>query len=73
MATVFWSGPIPTECDTCETPITEIFYDAKTQYGSWANMCPSCHTLGPGLGKLGLGLGQKYEKQITGRFMKTKG
>lgn len=68
----YWAGSVPA-CDTCDTPIVDKFYDAKTEMGPWANMCPSCFTLGPGLGRLGTGLGQEYTKQPDGRFGKTGG
>ena len=68
-----WMSPAPTNCDTCDTKITTKFYDAKTDIGPWANMCPSCHNLGPGLGRLGTGLGQEYTKQPDGKFLKTGG
>ena len=68
-----WMGPAPTNCDVCETKITIKFYDAKTNIGPWASMCPSCHNLGPGLGRLGTGLGQEYTKQPDGKFLKTGG
>lgn len=82
---ITWFGPIPEKCDTCDTPITTTFYDAattdpvcnalagRTIRGPWANMCPSCFTLGPGCGKLGPGFGQQYEKQDDGKFMKVAG
>jgi hypothetical protein len=74
MADRFWMGPPPAACDTCDTPITTKFYDAATVMGPWANMCPSCFTLGPGRGKLGTGLGQEYTK-VAGscEFKKTGG
>lgn len=65
-----WMGPIPAKCDTCGTPIEDTFIDGRTQMGPWAIMCPSCHSLGPGTGKLGTGFGQKYGKTIAGRFEK---
>lgn len=69
-----WMGGDPTSCDTCDTSIEGIFYDAKTSIqGKWANMCPSCFTLGPGLGQLGPGKGQRYEKKEDGKFHKTGG
>ncbi len=68
-----WMGPAPTNCDTCSTPITNKFYDAKTEMGPWACMCPSCQNLGPGLGKLGTGFGQEYTKRADGKFEKTGG
>lgn len=63
----------PDSCDTCDTPIKDKFYDAKTVMGPWANMCPSCFNLGPGIGKLSTGFGQEYTKQADGKFHKTKG
>lgn len=69
---VFWVGVI-SHCDVCRTPFDKVFYDAKTVGGPWACMCPSCQTLGPGIGKTGQGLGQKYEKQEDGRWLKTEG
>jgi hypothetical protein len=74
MADRFWMGPPPSACDMCDTPIKDKFYDAVTTMGPWANMCPSCFTLGPGRGKLGTGFGQEYTK-IAGscEFKKTGG
>ena len=71
----WWNGKIPTQCDTCDVPITEVFYDAKTKNdGPWGHLCPTCQVYGPGCNKVGLGLGQKYEKQASNdRFMKTDG
>ena len=62
-----WLSSPPTHCDTCDKAITTKFYDAKTQMGPWANMCPTCFTLGPGYGKLGQGLGQEYTKKMIDR------
>lgn len=70
---VFWMSAVPAKCDTCDTPIVDIFYDAKTVYGPWGILCPTCHTLGPGLGLLGPGAGQEFKKQADGRFLKTAG
>lgn len=59
-------------CDICATPTTSVFYDARTRIGGWAFMCEKCFTSGPGIGKLGTGLGQKYEAQ-DGKWVKTAG
>lgn len=67
-----WLSPPPKSCDTCFVPITDVFYDADTGRG-WACMCPSCQTLGPGLNRVGPGRGQKYEKQVDGKWLKTEG
>lgn len=69
----YWYSPKPEKCDTCDTPIVSKFYDAKTEMGPWACMCPSCQNLGPGLGQLGLGKGQEYTKQPDGKWLKTAG
>ena len=45
-----------------------IFVDGKTTRGPWANMCSLClpiHSVGLGVGK-----GQRYERQTDGRFAK---
>lgn len=70
--TVYWVGDVE-KCDTCGNCFADTFYDGKTKFGPWANMCPSCFTCGPGVNTLGTGFGQKYEKQSDGRFMKTEG
>jgi len=70
---VFWVSPVPEKCDTCPNKIDKVFFDAKTTYGPWACMCPTCQVLGPGLNKVGTGYGQKYEKQRDGRWKKTEG
>jgi len=67
---VQWLSPVPDRCETCEAPIKSVFYDAKTTMGPWACMCPSCFTFGPGINKLGLGLGQKYTKRSNGKWVK---
>lgn len=69
---VYWLSPV-TGCDVCGTAFDKVFYDAKTSQGPWACMCPTCQTFGPGLGKVGLGVGQKYELQENGRWLKTEG
>lgn len=70
---VVWQGPVTERCETCETELKNVFYDAVTKHGPWAIMCPSCHNLGPGLGKVGSGVGQKFERQPDGSFVKTEG
>ena len=66
---VRWLSPVPGFCENCDGPIHKKFYDAATKAGPrsemaiagpWAIMCPTCFTLGPGYGKLGLGFGQEY-------------
>ena len=59
-----WMSAPPKKCDTCDAEIHDKFYDAKTNMGPWGCMCPTCFTLGPGLGQLGLGKGQEYTKRV---------
>ncbi|RPH74004.1 hypothetical protein EHM76_04350 [bacterium] len=49
-----------------------VMIDGKTTRGPWANMTEeSWKTYGIGL--LGTGCGQKYEKQPDGRWLKVEG
>lgn len=69
-----WISPVPGFCDTCGQPIHKVFYDAKTNRGPWACMCVKCFKSGPGIAKLGTGLGQEYtEDKKTGFWLKTGG
>lgn len=64
----YWLSEVPKSCDICHNEITTTFIDGKTSFGPWANMCGTCHDL-YGVG-LGIGKGQKYQKQSDGRFLK---
>lgn len=68
---VYWLSPLG-DTDDFGVPYENIMYDAKTKQGPWANMTPSSFHLETD-GRLGLGLGQKYEKQADGRWLKTEG
>lgn len=66
----YWMSDVPTACDCCGIGIHSIFVDGATRKG-WANLHPTCHErIGVGLG---VGKGQRYEKQDNGRWMKTGG
>ena len=66
-----WIGTPPEKCDVCDAPIENLFYDAKTRYRVWACLCQPCfERVGVGLGT---GLGQRFEKQPEGHFLKTGG
>lgn len=61
---VEWIGAVPEVCEICGRSIKDVFYDVKTAQGCWACMCPACfYRLSAG--KLGLGSGQRYERQET--------
>lgn len=49
-----------TECDFCHKKESPAWYDTKTTYGPWALTCEDCYSK-YGIGKLGQGLGQKYD------------
>lgn len=62
----------PTECQLCNKPITDAVVDGQVkEVSSWAYMCSECHEK-HGVG-LGMGKGQRYEKQPDGSFVKVGG
>ena len=66
-----WYGIIPEKCDLCHKPINDTFIDGGTKMGPWANMCSVCH-IRAGRG-LGIGKGQKYQKQSDSSWLKIEG
>ena len=67
---VFWRGFIDS-CDICRGEIADQFVDGKTTYGPWGILCLRCHK-DKGCG-LGMGRGQRYERQDDGRWLKVEG
>jgi hypothetical protein len=71
MKVTYWLGKLGT-LDDFGRPYSNIMIDGKTRIGPWANMCEeSWRTYG--VGKLGTGYGQKYQKQADGRWLKVEG
>lgn len=68
---VYWNEPIRTRDDFGDY-IGHVFYDAKTRMGPWALMSPRNWAI-YSYCKLGMGLGQKYVKQPSGRYLKVEG
>jgi hypothetical protein len=68
---VFWLSPVG-ECDDFKDVIEDVIYDGRTTMGPWALMTPKSFRQ-HGLGRTGLGLAQKYEKQPDGRWLKVEG
>ena len=72
---VFWQGDMDgVKCDTCSVIFSTTFYDMKLagSSGQWACICPSCAMGGQGIGKVGLGFGQRYDRKENG-WMLTAG
>jgi hypothetical protein len=66
----YWQGPVKS-VDDLGHPITTVFIDGATTFGPWAIMNPDTHKqYGRGLG---VGRGQKYEKQSDGYWLKVEG
>jgi len=68
---VYWMGSIATN-DDFGMPYGKFMYDGKTRSGPWANMSEKAWRM-YGVGRLGTGYGQKYEKQADGRWLKVEG
>lgn len=69
---VYWQSSPPDSCQICHTPITDTFLDAKTLEAGWACMCVKCWGTKTAR-HLGLGYGQRYDRQPDGRWLKTGG
>jgi hypothetical protein len=67
----YWLSPVGAK-DDFEQAITDTFIDGKTKRGPWATMSPASWKKN-GVGKLGTGYGQKYEKQKDGKWLKIEG
>lgn len=67
----YWMGDVPTK-DDFDATIVDEFIDGKTRMGPWALM-----TLATwrrlGVGRLGVGYGQRYQKQPDGKWLKVEG
>ena len=68
----YWMGLVSLKCEVCSLPLTHRFHDAQLRdFNCWGNVCDRCHKA-YGFGH-GTGIGQRYEKQADGRWLKTKG
>jgi hypothetical protein len=66
----FWHGL--NTVDDFGVPYKSVMIDGKTRMGPWACMTEESWAV-YGVGRLGTGLGQKYERQADGRWLKTEG
>lgn len=67
----YWTGHVD-ENDDFGHPIISIMYDGMTRMGPWATMSETSWRQ-HGVGKLGTGYGQKYERQPDGKWLKVAG
>ena len=71
MRRIEWIGDVPERCQITRRPITTAFVDGHIPGLSWAVMHPDeFKRYG---GRFGLGMGQLYEKQADGHWLKVKG
>jgi hypothetical protein len=70
---IYWMGEIPAQCQITKRKITSTFVDGRVpgMGGTWGFMHPE--EFARYGGKLGSGLGQRYEKQPNGRWLKVEG
>jgi hypothetical protein len=66
----YWMGPVP-KVDDFGIEIEGEFIDGATYAGPWAIMTPDSHSIyGRGIGQ---GRGQRYRRQVDGRWLKVEG
>jgi hypothetical protein len=68
---VYWLSPLA-DVDDFGRPYRGVMIDGATKQGPWANMSEASWLVN-GLGRLGVGYGQKYKKQADGRWLKVEG
>lgn len=68
---VYWLSGV-SGWDDFDDPYKDVMIDGKTKLGPWACMTEKSWGV-HGVGKLGLGYGQKYKLQEDGRWMKVEG
>jgi hypothetical protein len=68
----FWLSPVPKTCQLCDQVLGQSFVDGHLRVlGQWCIMCLPCHGV-HGVG-FGAGRGQRYDRQIDDRWLKTEG
>jgi len=68
---VYWLSPLG-GFDDFDQPYKNEMIDGKTKMGPWANMTAESWKE-HGIGRLGQGFGQRYEKQSDGKWLKVEG
>jgi hypothetical protein len=67
----FWVGDV-NEVDDFGKMISNEFIDGRTKMGPWAIMTPNTWDM-HGIGQLGIGYGQRYQKTVDGKWRKVEG
>jgi hypothetical protein len=67
----YWLSPVGAQDDFGDR-VAGVIIDGKTKHGSWALMTPHSWSL-HGIGQLGIGLGQRFERQTDGKWLKVEG
>lgn len=67
----YWMGDVGAK-DDFGLPITDEFIDGRTRRGPWGIMNPETWEE-YGVGRLGVGYGQRYQKQPDGKWKKVEG
>lgn len=70
MKQVYWRSPVGVKDDFGDE-VEDTIIDGATTMGPWGLMTPRSHRR-YGVG-LGLGRGQKYERQADGKWLKVEG
>ncbi len=68
---VYWLSPLG-GFDDFDQPYRGVMIDGKTKMGPWACMTPESWAK-HGVGRFGLGFGQKYIEQADGKWLKVEG
>jgi hypothetical protein len=71
MSSTQWLSPLGS-VDDFGVPYDGVMIDGKTQMGPWANMTLESWEK-YGIGKLGLGYGQRYHQDPDGKWIKVQG
>ncbi|MEO6305077.1 MAG: hypothetical protein ABIP51_18105 [Bacteroidia bacterium] len=73
MRKVYWTSKVGSTDDFGDT-VSDIIIDGKTTQGPWALMTPDSYKKHSYFkGRFGLGMGQKYQKQTDGKWLKIEG
>ena len=67
----YWTSNVPAGCQLTGGAFNGVMFDARTSNGQWGLLCTQ--TFEDLECRLGIGLGQRYERQADGRWLCTAG